>query len=179
MVTPMFRQPMLSLIGIWIVVTIGWFGFVTRGGEVEFSPHTLEMRSRNEYFLMGRVPLFPMRWKHWSSGPEFIEILVDEGHITPVEPNGQPRWISVTSWDGVSIGKGDLYRTLFRRAANDWTAADHERARFCWSRVFELLRSDDERDVKIGCILAYEIRRFKTAAEFDENLSYYRDNVPP
>jgi hypothetical protein len=143
----------------FVLVIAGLVAFVLltseEGGIREFSPHTLEFRSRTERTIYATgIPLYRSPYKVWT-GPDnpVLEHLIEQGIVTPVkkEPN---QWLKVMHWNEGwrGDGGGELNSVLFRQqhATLEWMQQHPECARLCFEEGFRLLRSDAIHDQVAG-----------------------------
>ena len=128
-----------------------------RGGLGYFSPYTLEYEVQSEYTIggTGGVPLFRSFRKPIYN--EFIEMLKDDGFVAPQSANH--RWETVFHWnDSWRDGYSSLYYIFHRERAMTWSRNNPECATIFWHRVFQLLRSENEREILIGRALLSRYR---------------------
>jgi hypothetical protein len=132
----------------------------------EFSPDTLELRSRNVggYLSWPRVRKSPL-----------ASYLVEQGYVRPLETK-HPRWLVVGHYSAEwRDGQGHL-AYVFTWNQDRWIAwceEDPDRARLLWSTVFPLLRSNDNREVRAGETIA----RSSANAESIDDLKWKIDSV--
>ncbi len=163
----MLRQPMLSLIVVWIVLTITWFGLVTRGGKHEFSPQTLEVRNYRQMLLLERFPIYESPYEY--STPASLRFLIDEGYVTP-DTNKKSKWIMLHHWYADLIFASPSLMLMDEERVTIWSQANPARARHCWPKLFALLRSKDARDRELGWMLVNNLDQIYTIDQFEARL---------
>jgi hypothetical protein len=122
-----------------------------RGGIADFSPDTLETRSRSERTIFGTgIPIY--RSEYDTQHYRIPKFLIDEGFVTP-QPNETNLWIPLfhcnESWkDGYSA----LHYAIGRNPERvmDWSLKNRACAELYWSEGFELLRSPHRVDRQAG-----------------------------
>lgn len=150
----------VALVGV-IAVTTG------RGTLGEFSPDTLETRSRREWlFMPTETPLYRSGYDYYQN--DLIRYLVDRGYWSPREVS-EPRWVSIyrynACWrDGWSMLQHDVFRHPEKWIA--WTEENPRLAAVIWPQVLRVLR-----DEKYG-ELSYAEHLLRTAFE-EGNLRDY------
>lgn len=155
----------LTLACALLVAGVEVFG--TDATEYSFSPDTLEIRYRS--VNADGITLWPGRYhKHES---RVIDYLVENGYVTPIQSKS-PRWIGMGCFSPKwRDGQGPLTYVFSWGQDNTiaWCEADPERARLFWSTVFPLLRSDNEREVRLGeGIARFGVRRDISTQELQQ-----------
>ncbi|MCE9528420.1 MAG: hypothetical protein K8R36_20445 [Planctomycetales bacterium] len=138
---------------------------VTTGARNEFSPQTLEFRSRREVWVgYGMFPIY-------ISGPKYsdhrlLHFLRDKAYVTPSE-SPSPRWIELSHWNH-AWRDGD-HRTFSRsRTVIAWSEEDSERAQLFWSECFRLLRSDHPVEQSAGEMLLGQPFSYRDCTEVQQ-----------
>ncbi len=116
------------------------------GGLGEFSPDTLEFRTRSELTIIGTdIPLYRSDWEYREI--PLSRFLIDHNLVQPVR-SGNPRWESVFHWnEGWRDGFGPM-RNVLKPAGQRlaWMESHTDYARVYYTELFRLLRSNDYRE---------------------------------
>jgi hypothetical protein len=142
-----------------------------RGGKGEFSPLTLETRTRSELVLpFTRVPIYRSPWQYHTS--DLASYLRAKGYWTPVA-GGDAKWLPMFRWMQWKDGHSLLHRELVMRHSVwiEWSDERPVAASVFWPRVLERLRMNDGRDV-VYAWMSYGISA-KTAADVEAILSKF------
>jgi hypothetical protein len=167
----MTKQRLVPLIGLVLVLAYGTL--VPVGGQGEFSPDTLESRSRAEARLVW--------WGHTYHRGRLVQYLVDRGYWAPrvVE---RPRWIEMFHWNRRwRDGESELHKEIGWRASAwiEWTESHPELAAVVWPRVLTTLRADDRGAATTAAVMLTVAKDVADAAEFERELAAEESSSPP
>jgi hypothetical protein len=130
------------------LLLFGW-SWLTAGGTCQFSPDTLQIRTRQERIWLGNS---------FCSSPTtqtnpLIEYLVANGLVSP-RTTANPRWLLLDRTEARQSGpaQGALYHPILRNHQETirWCEEYPEVAGVYWTTGFALLRSDQPHDRQVG-----------------------------
>ena len=165
------RRRVLSVAIVFVAIVLGVGGATAkRRGSGWFCPHTLEYQTQSEWTLLGIVIY---RSDRRPAELHFVDYLVREGYIAPINSSECPRWHFMYGWnrswgDGYTL----LQRTLRQHESLiDWSERHPDCARILWPEGFRLLRSDDPIDRQIGEYILYIGWRFDSVDELQAEIA--------
>jgi len=152
---------------LWLVV--GLFALLylftgSRGGIVQFNPHTLQSRWQREITIgFGTIPIYRSAFQY-NQRP-MVRELMNRGLVAPVEDHGH--WEMISHWNTAwKDGDGFWYDVLTRNRVRllEWSDTSPEFAKLYWSEAFGYLRSEYEMDRITGQLLLQAEWRIKNEA---------------
>jgi hypothetical protein len=172
-----WRFVRIAIVCVAILTGVGWLT-ATRGGLGWFCPHTLEYQTQSEWTVLnGNVVIY--RSQRRSTEYPFVDYLVREGYIAPVNCGECPRWHPMFHWnrswrDGYAL----LHRALRgHESLIEWSERHPDCARILWPEGFRLLRSDDPIDREIGEYILYIGRRFDSVDELRAEIAVVKRGI--
>ncbi len=162
---------MLFLAIVLIVTAVYATAWLTsRGSRGQFSPQTLELRTRSQLLLpLTRITIYASSW-HYSKY-ELCEYLIKEGFWVP-NPTDDPQWILSFHWNQWWRDGQTKFHTEFGFRGEqwiDWSRANGALAAHLWPKMLEAMRSGDDTAIHEMLGRMMIARGFKTVEEYESH----------
>lgn len=167
------------MVFVYIIVCLAALNF-SKGAQGEFSPQTLECRSRMELLLpMTRIPVFRGPWEY--SRFELIDYLIAKGYWT-AEKTDSPNWISSfhsnKQWED---GQAIFHQEMRWRSKHwiEWSDTHPEFAAYLWPKILAGLRSPDHVEVYQSSNQLITAKYAANIEEYELMLQYEKERNDP
>jgi hypothetical protein len=168
----------ITLATIIVLMCLGVVVLTTqRCGMAEFSPHSLEYRTRSERTIRFLDVGYRSDWEPTEN--EVVAMLKEKGWVKPLTPKTD-RWETVFHWNEAwRDGDGTLYNVLIRHRQTliAWSEEHPECAQLYWQEAFRYLRSESEFDHAIAYHILTTCREMQDVDEMRQRFEEIKAGV--